>query len=241
MKYMGSKSRIKKDVISVISENVSNYSVYLEPFVGGANVIDDVNHPNKVGYDYNKYLISLLNYVKFGGQLPNSVSREFYNDVRSNQYNDKYPTWLVGAVGFLASYNGRWFDGGYAKPSKTRDYYDESKRNLVKQSVKFADIEFEVKDFFELELSDSYIYCDPPYNGTKQYGINKHFDSDKFWEKVRKLSKNNFVLVSEENAPNDFECIWEKKTLRSIKSVDKSYSTEKLFVHKSLVSEIDFN
>ena len=55
---------------------------------------------------------------------------------------DKYEQWYVGNVGFLASYNGRWFDGVYAKPTsintpngnKIRDYYQESKRNLEKQA-----------------------------------------------------------------------------------------------------------
>ena len=47
----------------------------------------------------------------------------------------------------------------------------------------------------------------------------------------------NFVAVSELQAPEDFVCIWEHETLRSIKSVDKSTANEKLFVHKSRVKD----
>lgn len=50
---------------------------------------------------------------------------------------------------------------------------------------------------------------------------------------MRIWSKNNIVIISELNAPNDFECIWEKSVSRSIKSTDKSRDTEKLFIHKN--------
>ena len=46
---------------------------------------------------------------------------------------------------------------------------------------------------------------------------------------MREWSKNNIVLISEENAPNDFQCIWESEVSRSIKPNDKTKSTEKLF------------
>lgn len=55
------------------------------------------------------------------------------------------------------------------------------------------------------------------------------FNFNEFWNIIRKWSENNIVLVSELNAPNDFECIWEKSVSRSIKSKDKSVVTEKLF------------
>ena len=45
--------------------------------------------------------------------------------------------------------------------------------------------------------------------------------------------QNNFVLVSELVAPDDFICVWEKTVSRSIKSTDKSKATEKLFTYKN--------
>jgi DNA adenine methylase len=78
------------------------------------------------------------------------------------------------------------------------------------------------------------IYCDPPYEGTKKYGAVEKFDSEKFWETVRKWSKDNIVIVSEFTAPSDFKCIWKKKrkillTNGSIKA--NPSKTEKLFMH----------
>ena len=48
MKYMGSKSRIAKDIVPIIQKCIddNNIETYVEPFVGGANVIDKINYIN---------------------------------------------------------------------------------------------------------------------------------------------------------------------------------------------------
>ena len=62
IKYMGSKSRIAKYIVPIIQKYIDEYNpaFYLEPFVGGANVIDKINHPNKFGSDKNHsfYIVS---------------------------------------------------------------------------------------------------------------------------------------------------------------------------------------
>ena len=47
------------------------------------------------------------------------------------------------------------------------------------------------------------------------------------------MSENNIVLVSELNAPSDFECIWEQDLLRTIDNAKRVTSTEKLFTYKN--------
>ena len=47
---------------------------------------------------------------------------------------------------------------------------------------------------------------------------------------IRKWSKNNIVLVSEQTAPEDFKCIWKQEISRSIKPNSKTKTTEKLFI-----------
>lgn len=49
---------------------------------------------------------------------------------------------------------------------------------------------------------------------------------------VRELSRDNYVFVSELNAPADFTPIWKHSVSRSIKATDKSRATEKLFIYK---------
>ena len=77
------------------------------------------------------------------------------------------------------------------------------------------------------------IYCDPPYEGTKEYGISKGFDYGVFWQWVRAMSVENIVLISSGAAPDDFECIWRKPVSRTIKA-DKNpvQATEKLFIRR---------
>ena len=49
---------------------------------------------------------------------------------------------------------------------------------------------------------------------------------------MREWSKNNIVLISEQNAPDDFECIWEQEVSRSINVTQKKQMVEKLFEYK---------
>lgn len=65
---MGSKSRIAKHIVPIIQRYIddNNIEKYVEPFVGGANVIDKVQCKEKYGFDKNKYLIALLKRVQGG-------------------------------------------------------------------------------------------------------------------------------------------------------------------------------
>ena len=239
MKYMGSKSRIKKDIIPILQKIIDDNDItyYIEPFVGGANVIDSIRCKNRIGTDIHDKLIALLKYIQNNGELPESVSKELYDDVRDNKYTNKYEDWFVGAIGFLSSYNGKYF-GGYAKTiiSKTgvkRNYYDESKRNLEKQRKDLIGIKFSCCDYKEFnKVKKSLIYCDIPYKNTTQYSTSKGFNHDEFWEWARKMSKNNIVVISELNAPEDFECIWEKTVIRTQNNRDRQQSIEKLFIYR---------
>lgn len=246
MKYMGSKSRIAKHIVPIIQRYIddNNIRCYWEPFVGGANVIDKISCQHKIGSDKNQYLIALLNHVKNDGQLLDSVSKELYDKARTafnNGDTSEFEDWQIGNIGFLASYNGRWFDGGYAKPGyektknglRYRDYYNEAKSNLLDQSPDLIGIEFVCQDYADIRPSGTLIYCDPPYQGTKQYANAMMFDYDLFWKAVREWSADNIVIVSEQNAPEDFTCIWEQEVSRSIKANDKSKATEKLFIYNT--------
>lgn len=245
---MGSKSRIAKDIVPIIQKCIddNNIQVYIEPFVGGCNVIDKVKCQFRYGSDLNKYLIALFNHLQNGGTLLPEVSRELYSKVRANHKTGYYTAdedWYVGNVGFLASYNGRWFDGGYAQSgyekTKTgerhRDYYREAKDNIEAQIPNLKDVTLECRDYRDIKpINTSMIYCDPPYANTKQFANATKFDYNEFWDKVREWSKDNFVLVSELEAPDDFICVWSKDVQRSMKSTDNTMrAIEKMFTYKN--------
>lgn len=240
---MGSKSRIAKYIAPIIQKYIDerNCVQYIEPFVGGANIIDKIVCKEKIGNDLRESLIALLCHVQLHIELPSSISKNMYDTVRN--YPDGFENWYVGCVGFLASYNGRYFDGGYAKTGyekvnggeRLRDYYREAKDNLVSQSENklFEDIIFQCADYRNcLDVyrpNGAVIYCDPPYENTKQYSNSSKFNYDEFWDIMRNLSMDNIVLISGLDAPSDFECVWEQEVSRSIKSTDKGKAVEKLF------------
>lgn len=81
MVYQGSKSRISKYIVPIIQKYIdkNNIDTYIEPFVGGANVIDKIKCKTKIGTDLNKYVIALLNHVKNDLPLYEEVSKELYD------------------------------------------------------------------------------------------------------------------------------------------------------------------
>ena len=249
MKYMGSKSRIKKYIVPILQKiiNYNDIDIYIEPFVGGANVIDSVRCNNKIGGDNSEPLIELLKHVRDGGSLPDEVSKELYDDVRNNKDTEKYEKWYLGAIGFLASYNGRYFDGGYAKTlvsksGKIRNYYDEAKRNILAQSENIKDIEFIFGEYYQFSnIKNALIYCDIPYENTKQYGSSKNFNLGEFWKWVDVMSENNIVEVSEQHAPKNFKCIWEQDVIRTQDNNKRFEVTEKLFTLNCLTGVLEEN
>lgn len=228
MVYMGSKNRIAKYLCPIIQEKINYYKpdYYIEPFVGGANVIDKIKHNNKIGYDNNEFLIELLNYIKNGGELPDTYNKDFYNKVKENK--DYFDKWLVGLVGFC-TFSAKWF-GGFPNAGN-RDRINEMVRNLRKQAAFLKDITFVYKDFQYLNPDDfkhSVIYCDPPYKNTTKYG-KENFNYELFYNWCRKLSQNNIVLISEYEMPSDFNCIWSQELKCSVQIGKQQKRNEKLF------------
>ena len=89
-------------------------------------------------------------------------------------------------------------------------------------------------DFESLNIpQNALIYCDPPYAGTTGYN-GGDFDSDRFWEWAREVSKQNLLAVSEYKAPDDFVPILEiAKTCQYSATNNAKKALEKLFIHES--------
>lgn len=236
---MGSKGRIVNDILPIIQQRIEDYNIktYIEPFCGGCNVIDKVVCDKKIASDNHKYLIAMFQNLDKIHTLPEFITKEHYSEVRDcfNEGEIYFPDWYIGAIGFLASYNGRFFDGGYAglvntKAGTVRNYYDEAKRNLIEQIPRLKDIEFQCCDYKQYTgYEDCLFYLDPPYKGVKQYGSSKGFDYKEFWNWCREMSEKNVVLISEHEAPSEFECIWQQEVKRTIDNNKRVKAVEKLF------------
>lgn len=239
MVYQGSKSRVAKDICPIIQKVIdeSNCDTFVDAFVGGANLIQHIKCKNRIGYDINPYLIALLNNLD---KIPNfevPVSKEEYDICRAEWRSTQltHPDWYIGAVGYIASFGGRFYDGGYAKDvpasDPTRHEHRNRKNNILKQMPELIGCKFEVKDFFSLDCTNAIIYCDPPYNGTKPYPYD-NYDKDAFWNKVRELSEHNQVFISELSAPDDFKMVWHKKIKNTVGLNNSLDQVEKLFIKK---------
>lgn len=53
-----------------------------------------------------------------------------------------------------------------------------------------------------------------------------------FWNWVRDLSKDNYVYISEQSAPEDFEPVWIKDVTRTTNKTNDFKAIEKLFIYK---------
>lgn len=189
---------------------------------------------NKFGYDNNEYLIAFWQEIQKGWNPLTDIamSKEFYIQVRNNK--DSYPKHIVALCGLCATYNAKWF-GGYAgivhtKIDTYRNYYDEAVRNVLKQKELIADVLYGFKSYEDIDVKDTLIYCDPPYEGTTKY--KDDFNHKRYWDWVRKMSESNIVLCSEYNAPEDFECVWEKELTTTLDKASRSKAVEKLFKYK---------
>lgn len=224
MKYVGSKNKLSKELAPIIQSYIkSDTKGYIEPFVGGANMIDKIQCNNKIGYDIHEELIELLKYAQeYHYLLPKEISEEVYNEVRDNK--EKFEKWYVGLVGFCATFGAKWF-GGYARSFKSdgvtpRNMSEEAINNLKKQAPKLKGITFIHSSFLDIPIEDIkgyVIYCDIPYKGTTKYKT-ESFPYEEFYEWVKKLSIHNTVLISEYDMPEEFTCIWQKEVKCSIDS-----------------------
>lgn len=230
MKYMGSKRRIAKEILPIILKDRKEGQWYVEPFVGGANMIDKVSG-NRIGSDINSYLIALLKYMQTDNFSLPDITEEEYKQIQI--YKESYPEWLVGYVGFCLSFGAKFF-GGYGRDKAgKRDYQKEAKLNLEKQRKNIKGIYLYNVNYTDIEIPpESIIYCDPPYKGTTKY--KNSIDYNMFWQWCRnKTFDGHRVYISEYSAPNDFECIWQKEMFSSLtKDTGSKKAIEKLFIYK---------
>lgn len=222
MIYQGSKAKLRQYIVPVLQDCIDRHDIteYVEPFVGGANIIDHIRCEIREGFDNNPELIALLRYMQDNPELeiaPDHCSFEHYKDVRENRKNNtgKYSTEYTALIGYFASYGGRYFDGGYGRDSKGgREIYAERLKYAREQAPLLSDIKFACSDYRELnncEISREVVmYLDPPYKGTKTYNGGK-FNHEEFYDFARSISSKCYVFISEFDMPPDFKCVWSKE------------------------------
>jgi len=233
MKYMGSKNRIAKHILPIMETKRKDGQVWVEPFVGGANMIDKVDGV-RIGADKNKYLISMFKDLQDGKSFTENITKQLYSSARTEFNNNTTINHSIGEIGWIgwtASFNGRFFDGGYSGGNTKRDYPAEQMRNIKKQLPNVMTVEFSYSCYKNLQIPpNSLVYCDIPYKGTKQYSTSKDFDHEEFWQWCRDMAtEGHTVFVSEYEAPSDFKCVWSGELTSFMKPSRAEKKVEKLF------------
>ena len=227
MKFMGSKRRIVKDILPLMNLERLNYD-WVEPFVGGGNMIERVDG-KRFGYDIDEKVINALILIRDNLDIIPKNNSEFTEYDYQNP-----PPHLESFAGFAYSYGAKWKGGWRRDKSGKRDYVAEAYRNAQKQSPLIQDVEFAVKDFKDIKLTRlSLVYCDPPYKDSTKYSKQK-FNHDFFWNWCRDLShEGHIVFISEYAAPDDFVEIWRKEQVSSLtKDTGSKKALEKLFRYR---------
>lgn len=228
MKYQGSKNRHAKHILPIILSDRKEGQLYIEPFVGGANLIDKVTGP-RLGADLDADLISLWQAVSKGKFTPpKSFTEEEYKAIRCA---DTSP--LRGYCAFALSYGGKKFGGWCRDRAGKRDYVAEAYRNAQRQFPKLVGVKFRCCSYLDLNIPDgSLVYCDPPYANTTKYS--NDFDHNIFWDWAAHLSMRCTVYVSEYNAPHGWLPVWEKQVSSSLtQHTGSKKAAEKLFVYQA--------
>ena len=237
MKYMGSKRKIRKEIIDVMMSYRLNNEPFIDMFCGGCHVVEMVDGI-RIANDKNRYLIAMWEGLLEDRKRPYIIDKELYSKAR-DEYNKgvniEFDDFLIGWIGFMGSYNGRFFDGGYSGHDVNgRNYISENIRNTESQIHNLRGVIFSSLDYSELMLyKPCIIYCDIPYRDTKQYSISKDFDYDKFYGwcfAMRDLG--HIVFVSEYNMPDGFECVWSKEVTNSLNTTKTYKPIEKLYIVK---------
>jgi len=232
MAYLGGKSKSAEHILDVLNNPVFDSYDYIEPFCGYCHILRRVVKKKSYAIsDNNRLLIVLLKHIQATKAKHPTITQAEYRVLHANP--DKNLLKAAYAA-FCYSYNGKYF-GGFVNTYGTREYPKERKRyyDELHDTESFHDATIKYTDYSRYkDVKGKLIYCDPPYEGTTEY--HSTFDSSKFWEFVRKASKDNYIFVSEYKAPDDFICVSQKTKRNSIAGRGATRKrVEKLFVHSS--------
>ena len=229
MRYMGGKSRISKQIATILNA-ATRERVFVSLFCGSCAIESKVQADVKILNDKHPYLIAMWQALQNGWTPPDVVTKEEYYRVKTNM--DKNPA-LAGFVGFGCSFGGKWW-GGLASNKRGDNYCARAERSLLKDFPGVKNATFTCLDYRDVEIPDgAIVYADPPYANTTGYTLGQ-FDTNEFWDCMRQLSKRCEVYISEESAPDDFECIWSQEQTRTLdyNKSNQPKKVEKLFKYK---------
>ena len=237
MKYLGGKHGIGKRLAAFMAARCppGEYKAYLEPFCGSLGVfkhMTDKGYKEYIAADAHPDLIAMWKSVKAKKlNLPRDMTEKEYQRLKKA----KSPNPMKAVAGFGLSFGGKYF-AGYAQKAagdSGRNFFQEFKRSLAKIAprIQRRNVKFQHSTYSALNPKNMLIYCDPPYRNTEGYSVGG-FDHDKFWDTMRRWSKDNCVFISEESAPRDFKVVWRQIKRRTLDHSTRFHRVEKVYMYR---------
>lgn len=222
MYYRGSKARHAAEIIRVATAKRGPGQHWVEPFVGGGNVICRVPRDQgpRIGSDKNQYMIALLDAVGNRGWLPPETMTEAeWKKIKKNP--DAYPPELVAFAATGPTFGSKWFDVWARRKDNYYDYVACARNAIIAEQPLLKGVIFKVSSYTDLTVPPtSILYCDPPYAGTgsDDYAgykgsqvriavgepLSKNvWNRNRFWQWAdRMVDEGHQVYVSEYNGPH---------------------------------------
>jgi DNA adenine methylase len=218
--YMGSKARHADEIIRVAAAGRRPGQAWVEPFVGGGNVICRVpgEAGPRLGADKNKYMVAMLNAAGNLGWLPpEKMSKAEWSRIKKNP--DQFSPELVAFAATGPTIGSGWFFtfalqlAGDVESGDVK--YTQARTALIRDAPGLRGCKFVVSEYDKLEIPpESIVYCDPPYAETFGYkGSNvkiavgdslsqNAWDRLKFWRWAdAQIDNGHKVFVSEYAGP----------------------------------------
>lgn len=219
MRYLGGKGRLAKKFAPILLEALTPTSRFVEPFVGGFNVVPALGHVRALCNDVHPGLFSLYCALQGGSIPPEELSEERYAEMRRAQDWDDP---LTAFAAFGCSFAGKEW-GGYARDAQGTNYARTARNSLLRKAKFMSGVVFTCVDYRDLSTGPGdVVYADPPYANTTGYKTG-HFDHSAFFEWCEQCVQSGArVFVSEFAVPDrsGWEVVWstERKVMVDGKS-----------------------
>lgn len=201
--------------------------------MGSCWVTAKIKAKHRIAGDLHDEVVEMYHSVQNGWIPPDTLSKEQYDHIRANRFTDMYPKNLMAFAAF-----GCAFSGSCWRKYAGEEYAAKAKRSILRKAEFLKDVQYFTSDYRSLKPHGCIIYCDPPYASTKiGFRItgtigNGKFDTDEFWQIMRKWSETNLVYVSEYQAPTEFECLMEKSIKTGVRTKKGNETRIERLFHK---------
>lgn len=214
MHYMGSKARHAAEIIAITTAGRKPGQAYVEPFVGGGNVICRVPQEAgpRIASDINWRMVAYLDALGNKGFIPpEEMTKTQWSKIMKKP--DQFPPELVAFAATGLTFASTWMGGWVKEDGRCKQAQNAALRDGPGlKGVIFHSMSYDI--FAPYVPFESILYCDPPYHNTKIYegakvkievgsAASNEWKPGKFWKWADTMVEaGHSVFVSEYQGPH---------------------------------------